>query len=755
MNRNETINVKVKPKVFRQLTVSFLWTGGGGRLSLCSLANHQQKVMGVITGLLCIILLDGFLCSARWAGLLLLKCSSCGGLAGLWAFGLIKWAFLHLFIAVLTSGKHRALLYRFAALLCLISPVFETGRILTALPSERYTGPLLDPSMLLLGSTSSLVACLIWEKWISRDGQTKKDNLDTKRLLMRVLRYFKPDTVYLITAFSFLIMGVICDTYIPLYQGKVIDMLSERQLQSDFGYTVGHLVLIYSGSALFSGMRGGFFMISLARLNKRLKHLLFHNLLKQEVHFFEENNPGRLSSRLHSDVDRMGRTVALNANAVVRSTFKTVLMLRVMLGLSWELTLLTCIEMPLLATLQNKYINLSKELKDQTQECHAQSKDLASQTIGGIRTVRSFNAEKEELRRYLVALEELCSIKRRSAIFSAVYLVIRRVVSLGIKIFMLIQARRLISSGQLSIGNLVSFFLYQKPMSVNLREIMYCYGETMSTVGVISKVLSYLDRTPKTKEEGNLAPKVLEGRVVFQNINFSYPSAPSEKAALKSVSLEIRPGKITALVGPSGGGKSSCVSLLKRLYEPQDGQILLDGKPLHCYQGKYFHQKVALVSQNPVLFSGSLKYNIEYGLEKPPPEEKVKEVARKIDAHKFISEMENGYDTDVGECGGKLSEGQKQSIAIIRALLRDPQVIILDEATSKLDVDAERAVLDEVLNRGRTILMVAHQLRIVEKADHIIFMEDGSVREEGTHQELMKKKGGYFRLKEELFSESR
>ncbi|MEQ2311174.1 hypothetical protein AMECASPLE_016952 [Ameca splendens] len=397
---------------------------------------------------------------------------------------------------------------------------------------------------------------------------------------------------------------------------------------------------------------------------------------------------------------------------------------------------------------------LVKVLKDQTQECHAQNKDLTSQTISGIRTVRSFNAEKEELRRYRVALEELCAIKRRSGIYSAVYLLIRRLVSLGIKIFMLIKARSLISSGQLSIGSLVSFFLYQKPMSVNLREIMYCYGETMSTVGVISKVLSYLDRTPKSKEEGDLAPKTLDGKILMQNIHFSYPSAPSDKPALKSISLQIHPGKITALVGPSGGGKSSCVSLLKRLYEPQEGQILLDGKPLHCYRKKYFHQKVALVSQNPVLFSGSLRYNIEYGLEKPPLEEKVKEVAEKINAHKFISEMENGYDTDIGECGGKLSEGQKQSLAIIRALLRDPQVIILDEATSKLDVDAEKAVLNEVLARKRTVLIVAHQLRLVEKADHIIFMEDGLVREEGTHQELMNKKGGYFRLKEELFSES-
>ncbi|KAE8283919.1 Antigen peptide transporter 2 [Larimichthys crocea] len=528
-------------------------------------------------------------------------------------------------------------------------------------------------------------------------------------------------------------------------------MLRGRVLDSSFFSALGQLALFSLGSALFSGLRGGIFMCTLARLNRRLKHLLFHTLLQQEVHFFEVNNSGSLSSRLHSDVDKMGRTVALNANAAVRSTVKTFLMLGVMLNLSWELTVLTCIEMPLLAVLQSKYITWSKELKDQMQECHAQNKDLASQTVGGIRTVRSFNAEKEEVRRYSEALDQMCAVKRRSGIYSAIFLLLRRLVSLGIKILMLVKARSLISVGQLSIGNLVSFFLYQKPMSNNLRELLYCYGETMSTVGVISKVFNYLDRTPECKTAGEFAPEKLEGKISFRNVTFTYPSAPQDKPALKSVSMEVQPGKMTALVGPSGGGKTSCVSLLKRLYEPQEGEILLDGQPLHQYSHKYLHQKLALVSQNPELFSGSLRYNIEYGL-KDCSIERVKEAAKKTNADGFISQLENAYDTDIGERGGRLSDGQKQCIAIIRALVRDPQVIILDEATSKLDVQVQHTVLQEVLSCGRTVLVVAHQLKTVEKADHIIFIEKGAVVEEGTHQELMAKRGRYYRLKEELFS---
>ncbi|XP_035527407.1 antigen peptide transporter 2 [Morone saxatilis] len=700
-----------------------------------------------------ILLFDAVLCSAQWALLVLLGCSGCGGLEGVWAFGAAKWAILHLFTSKLTDGKPPAVLCRLVALLGLLCPAFESGRFLTAPPSEPYMGPNPDLNILLLGPMSSSLACVVWEKGLSGQRKTRKVDakLDAKRLLLRMLKYFKPDTFYLIAAFSFLILGVVCDTFIPLYQGKVIDMLRGQVLQSGFFYAIGQLTLVSLGSALFSGLRGGIFMCTLARLNKRLKHLLFHTLLQQEVHFFEQNSSGSLSSRLHSDVDRMGRTVALNANAMVRSTVKTGLMLVVMLKLSWELTLLTCIEMPLLAILQNKYITVSKELKDQIQDCQAKNKDLASQTISGIRTVRSFKAETDELRRYNEALEQMCAIKRRSGIYSAVFGLTKRLVSLGIKVLMLVQARSLISSDQLSIGSLVTFILYQKPMSNNLREILYCVGETMSTVGVIAKVFGYLDRTPQCKKDGELAPEKLRGRIVFQNVSFTYPSSPPEKPALKSVSLELQPGKMTALVGPSGGGKTSCVSLLKRLYEPQEGQILLDGEPLHHYQHKYFHQKVALVSQNPVLFSGSLRYNIEYGL-KDCAIETVKEAAKKVNADDLISELESEYDTEVGEGGGQLSAGQKQRIAIIRALVRDPQVIILDEATSKLDVEVQHAVLQEVLSCGRTVLVVAHQLKTVEKADHIIFLEKAEVMEEGTHQELMDKKGRYYRLKEELFS---
>ncbi|KAM6951865.1 antigen peptide transporter 2 [Aplochiton taeniatus] len=708
--------------------------------------------MGIKTCVLAVLICDWSLWGALWTGLILLECSGCGLLV-LWVHGTLRFTLLHTLTIRLTDGKAQPVLHKWVTALSLLLPLYESGRALILQDSTYDWRPIPDPGMVILNLFSTTVACLSWEAAFPDARVSKKNKQDAKALLMRVVGYFRDDVLHLVAAFFFLILGVVCETFIPQFQGKVIDVLS-GQHQISFTYAIGGLALVSLGSSMCSGLRGSMFMWSLSRLNNRIKHMLFRSLLQQDISFFEkeENQPGRLTSRLHSDVDRMGRTVALNVNVLVRSIVKTSLMLWLMLGLSWELTLLTCIEMPLLALIQNKYTTLGQDLKDQVQDCQAEAKELAFQAIKEIQTVRSFRAEKIEWERYNHALDKMYEIKKRKGLFSAIFLLLRRVVSLSIKVAMLFFGRRLLSSGQLTIGSLLTFLLYQKHMLANMREIMFGFGEMVSTVGVIAKVFAFLDRKPQQKEAGDFIPTKLQGRLVFHNVTFSYSSRPDTQA-LKSVTLELRAGKMTALVGPSGGGKSSCVSMLKMFYEPQEGQILLDGKPLHCYQHHYLHQKMALVSQDPVLFSGSVRYNIEYGL-RGCTLEKVIKAAKKANAHGFICDMEKGYDTDVGELGGQLSIGQKQCIAIARALVREPQILILDEATNSLDINMQNQVQAVLAgSAGQTVLIVAHRLETVEKADHIIFMEDGTVVEQGTHQELMARKGRYHRLKEELFAE--
>ncbi|XP_074927563.1 antigen peptide transporter 2-like [Chelonoidis abingdonii] len=226
---------------------------------------------------------------------------------------------------------------------------------------------------------------------------------------------------------------------------------------------------------------------------------------------------------------------------------------------------------------------------------------------------------------------------------------------------------------------------------------------------------------------------------------YPHPSRP-DRQVLKAVSFELRPGEVTALVGLNGSGKTTCVGLLERFYEPQAGEILLDGAPIREYDHRYLHRQVALVGQEPVLFSGSIRENIAYGLG-GCGEEQVTRAARAAHASGFIMELDSGFETDVGEKGGQLSAGQKQRIAIARALIRQPAVLILDEATSALDTESECAIHQSVLSQGPwTVLVIAHRMQTVENADRIVVLEGGAVAEEGTHAELMGRKGPYYRL---------
>ncbi|KAK0150137.1 Antigen peptide transporter 2 [Merluccius polli] len=705
----------------------------------------------------CVLLWDMFFWLLLFTELVLFQCPSCGGLAGLWIFAIVKWILLYVWTLLLVD-KPTAVLYRLVTLVCLLLPVVESGRSLLLLPVREDRGAAAavpDLGVIVAAQVSAVLACALWELDLT-DGHVKKggakkdgDGDDPWVLVARVLQYFMQDRLYLLCAFGSLILGAACESLIPLYQGRVMDMLRGQLYQAHFLRELGWLTLFSLGSSLFAALRGSTFMWVLARLNRRVKSLLYSSLLQQDIHFFEENQSGKLASRLHSDVDRMGRTVALNCNTIARSSIKSVLMLLLMVKLSWQLTLLTVLEMRLLSLLQSKYNTYSKEMKEQVQDCQAETNRLATQTIGSIRVVRSCRAERYEEKVYNQTQNHMCDIKRRKGNYSATFLLMNRMVNVVIKVLILVQGHTLVSSGQITVGNLLAFFLYQKPLSHSIQEFLSGTGDIASTAGVIAKVFSYLDRKPKRQQAGQLAPETLKGGISFQNVTFAYPSAP-DQPVLKSLSMEIRPGKMTAIVGRTGEGKSSCVTLLKRLYEPQAGCILLDGLPLHSYNHKYLHQKVTLVSQNPVLFSGSVGYNIAYGLENCTPE-MLEEAVKSTSASKFIASLEQKYDTDVGEGGVKLAAGQKQCVAIARALVRTPQVVILDEATSHLDIDIQQAVVTKMLLLGVTLLVVAHQKKTMERADHIILIEGGAVAEQGTHHDLLAKKGRYHRNYQELF----
>uniref|UniRef100_A0A8C8IKW5 Uncharacterized protein n=1 Tax=Oncorhynchus tshawytscha TaxID=74940 RepID=A0A8C8IKW5_ONCTS len=660
-------------------------------------------------------------------------------------------------LSLLTLGSIKPVFKRWLAVHCFLAPVYETGRLMLYGGSpERVYGSLGlgSPSLWLLCTVAAAAAALFWETTFpdsNGESNGKQKTQKARVLFMRVLIFYRPDILLLVGAFIFLSLAVLCEMFIPFYTGKVIDILGTQYKWNNFLTAIILMGLYSLGSSFSAGCRGGLFMCAINSFTCRMKVKLFGALVKQEIGFFETIKTGDITSRLSTDTTLMGRAVALNVNVLLRTLIKTVGMLSLMMSLSWKLTLLMLMETPITGLLQSVHDNYYQRLSKEVQDSIARANEAAGETVGGIRTVRSFKTEQHEAGRYNDRLMDTHNRKTRRDTVMAVYLLLRRV-TVVMQVAMLYYGRLFIQRGQMSTGNLVSFILYQSDLADNIRTLIYIFGDMLNSVGAAGKVFEYLDREPQVSTKGTLQPETLTGHVQFHNLSFSYPTR-QERKVLQGFSLELRPGQLTALVGPSGGGKSTCVSLLERFYQPQQGEILLDGLPLQSYQHHYLHRKIAMVGQEPVLFSGSVKDNIAYGLADCSLE-RVQEAARRANAHSFISQLEKGYDTDVGERGGQLSGGEKQRIAIARALIREPQVLILDEVTSALDTESEHMVQEALAScPSQTLLVIAHRLKTIERADQIILIDQGTVQEQGTHQELMDRKGSYYKLKERLFTE--
>ncbi|XP_014916780.1 ATP-binding cassette sub-family B member 9-like isoform X1 [Poecilia latipinna] len=504
--------------------------------------------------------------------------------------------------------------------------------------------------------------------------------------------------------------------------------------------------LFFLLSSMAIGVRGGVFTLTMARLNVRLRSRLFRTLMTQEIAFFDENHTGDILSRLSADTTQVSDLISQNVNVFLRSVIKGTGFIIFMFRMSWKLTLVTMMGFPFIALVSKLYGEYYKKLTKEVQTVLAEANKVAEETISGMRTVRSFANESREANSYYAKLLVMFQLNKKQALAYACYMWSSCISELALEVAVLYYGGHLVLTDQLSSGGLISFFIYMLELGECFESIASVYSGLMQGVGAAEKVFEYLDRKPKHPADGTEAPNSCTGLVEFKDVTFAYPTRP-ETDVLKGVSFTLRPGEVTALVGPSGSGKSSCVSLLENFYLPQGGQVLLDGKPVNEFQHDYLHSKIALVGQEPVLFARTIKENISYGLSDVSME-MVVQAATKANAHDFITTLPKGYDTSVGEKGLQLSGGQKQRVAIARALIRQPRVLILDEATSALDAESEH-IVQQALNsimQEHTVLVIAHRLSTVEKADNIIVIDRGQVAERGTHSQLMATGGLYCKL---------
>ncbi|XP_017565206.1 ATP-binding cassette sub-family B member 9 [Pygocentrus nattereri] len=577
-----------------------------------------------------------------------------------------------------------------------------------------------------------------------RKGAKKQPN--SGATLGQLLSYCKKDTGLLTIAFFFLLLSAVCESFIPYFTGKAIDGIVIHKSMDYFAKPMIILSLLALFSSVAIGVRGGVFSLTFARLNIRLRDLLFRSLMHQEIGFFDANHTGDITSRLTSDTTEVSDLISQNVNLFLRNFVKGVGFLIFMFSMSWKLSLVTLMGFPYIGVVSKLYGDYYKKLTKDVQTSLAHANKLAEETISAMRTVRSFANEEQESNSYYERLLEVFRLNKKQALAYACFMWSTCISELALQVAMLFYGGHLVITGQISGGTLISFIVYVLELGECLECIGAVYTGLMQGVGAAEKVFEYIDRKPKQGLDGLEAPDSFSGLVEFKNVTFAYPTRP-EMAILKDVSFSIRPGEVTALVGPSGSGKSSCVCLLENFYSPQCGQVLLDGRPVQIYQHGYLHSKVAMVGQEPALFARSVLNNISYGLSDTPMDTVIA-AATKANAHDFICSLPKGYDTGVGEKGAQLSGGQKQRVAIARALIRNPCVLVLDEATSALDAESEHVVQQALSNvmENRTVLVIAHRLSTVERAHSIIVLDKGSVVEQGQHAELMARGGLYCRL---------
>ncbi|GLC71744.1 hypothetical protein PLESTF_001161500 [Pleodorina starrii] len=574
-----------------------------------------------------------------------------------------------------------------------------------------------------------------------------------QRTLLELLRLSFVDWPLLLVAFSAGSLAALGSASIAYLTGQMIDYASIELDRSRFTHTTLRLLLVAGLTALFTGARGGLFTVANTRLNVRLRKSLFHALLQMEVGFFDTNRTGEIISRLSADTSTVSDQVGLNLNVMLRSATQAAMVLFFMFAASWRLTVVTFILVPVVLTISQVYGKYYSKMSKKVQAELANANVVADEVLSTMTTVKAHAVQDSAEAAYAAKLRDFYKLQVLEAGAYSLYAILNTFLPNVVTAVVLFYGGNLVLEGVMSRGALVSFMLYQQSLSSAFQLMGDVFSALTAAVGAADKVIELMKRQPSIPPSGGLVLPSLKGRVEARALVFHYPARP-EVRVLNGLSLVAQPGEVVALVGPSGGGKSSIIKLLERFYVPASGRILIDGRDLDLFDHKWLRRQVALVSQEPVLYARSIRRNIILGLEPEdgcaaaPSQEDVEEAAKQANAHDFISSFPGGYETDCGEKGVALSGGQKQRVAVARALVRRPRVLLLDEATSALDADSE-AVVQEALDRvmyGRTVIVIAHRLSTIQGADRIYVIGKGVVQETGTHDDLLASGGVYSQL---------
>ncbi|MBC7440342.1 MAG: ABC transporter ATP-binding protein [Flavobacterium sp.] len=543
----------------------------------------------------------------------------------------------------------------------------------------------------------------------------------------------------------FLLLTSVTALAFPKFMGMLVDCVNKKDGDLANKIALG-LMLVLVLQSIFSFFRLSLFVNFTENTLANVRLALYTNLVKLPLSFFSQKRVGELNSRISNDIGQIQDTLTTTIAEFLRQFILIIGSFIMLASINWKLTILMVSVVPVVgvaAVIFGKFIRkYSKTVQDKV----AESQVVVEETMQGISIVKAFANEWYEIERYKQKILEVVKIGIKGGLFRGYFASFIIVCLFGTIVAVVWYGVTLAIAGEISVGELFTFILYSSYVGASSGGIAELYSQMQKAIGATERVFELLDEVPE-KINSNEASNIekIKGVVAFKNVAFSYPSR-KEIQVLKDVSFTANFGQKIAIVGPSGTGKSTIVSLLLRFYDIENGTIFIDDKNIYDYDLATLRGNMSIVPQDVILFGGTIRENIAYG--KPnATEAEIIVAAKQANAYNFIESFPEKLETIVGERGIKLSGGQRQRIAIARALLKNPSILILDEATSSLDSESEKLVQEalEILMEGRTSIIIAHRLSTIRSADQILVLDGGSIVEQGTHKDLINLENGIYK----------